>query len=409
MDRKNNEADLEEIKYYIGTKKTLEEMPKLKAFQPFAAEVISYLNALSKELLRNKKAKVYPDVVTFGFWCRKAAMEELKKDYTDKIEHRYGRGIAFHIAPSNVPVNFAYSMVAGLLAGNANIGRLPSKEYEQVDLIIEAMERTLGNPKYENLRPYFCLIKYGHSEKITEYLSALCDTRIIWGGNQTIETIRRAALKPRAIEVTFADRYSMAIINADQYLEAMDKEKIARGFYNDTYLTDQNACTSPRIIFWMGNHINEAQEEFWKRLNTIVEKEYNLQGVQAVSKLTTLCELGATHQGVHQIITKNNLTIRVALEKIEEDLMDYRGNSGYFMECRVKNLDELLPLCKSQCQTLSYYGVDLSQIEEFLRNNRPQGIDRVVPIGKTMDFELVWDGVDLIERLTRVVKIIYDN
>lgn len=405
MNHKNNEDTLNEIKYSIGTKKTLEAMPMLKPFQPFDEEIISYLNALSKDILKNKEAKVYPDVITFGFWCRKASMKDQKKDYEQTIHNRYGRGVAFHIAPSNVPVNFAYSIVAGLLAGNANIVRLPSKDYQQVDLIIESMERTLNDPKYQALQPYFCLIRYGHTEKITEVLTALCDTRIIWGGNQTITAVRKAPLKPRAIEITFADRYSIAIINADQYLNAINKEKIARCFYNDTYLTDQNACTSPRIIFWMGNSVGEAQKLFWETLNFIVQREYTITGVQAVSKLATLCKLGGTHEGVRQIHTENNLIIRVDLETIEKDLIEYRSNSGYFMEYNIENLEELLPLCQNQCQTLSYYGVDLEQIEKFIKVNRPQGIDRVVPIGKTMDFELVWDGIDLIERMTRIVKI----
>lgn len=327
-----------------------------------------------------------------------------KKSYLDRIGDRYGRGIVFHIAPSNVPVNFAYSMVAALLSGNASIVRLPSKNHEQVDLIIDLIKKTLENPQYYCLIPYFCLIKYGHSDKITEYLSALCDTRVIWGGDQTIDNIRKAALKPRANEITFADRYSLAVINADQYLEAVDKEKIARDFYNDTYLTDQNACTSPKFIFWIGQRIGDGQEQFWKELKYIVEKEYTLQGVQAISKLTTLCELGAVYQGVHQIKTADNLVIRVELENIQENLKNYRGNSGFFMEFKIKNLDEILPLCSRSCQTLAYYGIDLSLIQEFVETNLPQGVDRIVSIGKTMDFDLVWDGIDLIEQLTRIVK-----
>lgn len=32
-----------------------------------------------------------------------------------------------------------------------------------------------------------------------------------------------------------------------------------------------------------------------------------------------------------------------------------------------------------------------------------KGIDRVVPIGKTMDFDLIWDGYDLVEQMSRIV------
>jgi len=33
------------------------------------------------------------------------------------------------------------------------------------------------------------------------------------------------------------------------------------------------------------------------------------------------------------------------------------------------------------------------------------GVDRIVPIGHTMDFDLVWDGYNLVERLTRNIQL----
>jgi hypothetical protein len=34
-----------------------------------------------------------------------------------------------------------------------------------------------------------------------------------------------------------------------------------------------------------------------------------------------------------------------------------------------------------------------------------KGVDRIVAIGHTMDFDLNWDGYNLVERLTRTVVI----
>ena len=33
----------------------------------------------------------------------------------------------FHITPSNIPTNFAYSFIFGLLTGNSNIVKVPTK------------------------------------------------------------------------------------------------------------------------------------------------------------------------------------------------------------------------------------------------------------------------------------------
>ena len=82
---------------------------------------------------------------------------------------------------------------------------------------------------------------------------------VVWGGNQTIAELRKSELPPRSGEVTFADRYSLAIIDADSYLTIENKAKVAEDFYNDTFFSDQNACTSPRLIIWIGEKKQEAK------------------------------------------------------------------------------------------------------------------------------------------------------
>ena len=47
---------------------------------------------------------------------------------------------------------------------------------------------------------------------------------------------------------------------ADAYLAAERKDTIIQNFYNDTYFSDQNACTAPRIIFWQGEKKEEAKK-----------------------------------------------------------------------------------------------------------------------------------------------------
>lgn len=386
------------IEYVIGDAKIVRNMETIPVFQPFDDRVIDYLETVSKKLLSNTESKQYPDVITFAFWCRKAFIKSLQKPYSDMM-NRIGRGVVFHIAPSNVAVNFAYSLVAGMLSGNANIVRLPSKGFEQVKIISDALRTALD----DNIKQYISLVQYGHNQDITDSLSALCDTRIIWGGDQTIATIRKSQLKPRATEIAFSDRHSICVINADEYLKAINRKKIAQGFFNDTYLTDQNACTSPRLVVWMGDNIIEAQDVFWNELHGLVKGKYLLQPVHAVSKYANLCRQAATNKSVHLNSGKDNYIVRVKVDELTDRLMEYKGNCGYFMEYEAKSLDELLPLCTTQCQTLSYYGLNVNEIHDFVMTSRPRGIDRIIPIGKTMDFSLVWDGYDLIKSLSRVI------
>jgi hypothetical protein len=387
------------IQYIVGSEEVLSHMPNQKFLPIFSNQSIDFFSALSKYLLKDKTAQQYPDVVTLAFWCRKASIEALYKDYKN-IGLCLGRGIVFHIAPSNVAVNFAYSFVTALLAGNASIVRLPSKNFPQVGIICEAINKTLA--EIPLMAGYIIMVRYDHDQSINDRFSAISNVRVIWGGDNTIHEIRKSPLQPRATEITFADRNSFAVIDADAYLASNKKDNVANGFYNDTYLTDQNACTSPRIIIWLGQEIEKAKQKFWSSLHDIVQDKYILQPIQAVDKLTQLYILGAA-KPVKWIRNADNIISRIDIMKLDADLMHYKANSGFFMEYKAEQIEEILPLCDIRCQTLSYYGVSKKTIEDFIQESRPKGVDRIVPIGRTMDFSLIWDGNDLIRMMSRVV------
>jgi len=81
--------------------------------------------------------------------------------------------------------------------------------------------------------------------------------------------------------------------------------------------------------------------------------------------------------------------------------------SGLCDVCMVLNGDTTrLPICNEKTQTLSYYGVLKEVIKDFVINDKPSGIDRFVPIGKSMDFTLIWDVHDLIRELTRKISVV---
>jgi len=366
---------------------------------PFNDNVLEFFNDLSKPLM---KVREYTDVATFGFWCRKAALLKEKEKYDD-LKYRLGKGIVFHSTPSNVPVNFAFSFAAGLLAGNANIVRLPGKDFEQVKIIINVIKELFAD-KYANLSPYLCFVKYPPDKELHDKFSSICDVRVIWGGDGTINELRQSPLKPRAIELTFADRYSIAVINADEYVKAEDKSKIAQDFYNDTYFSDQNACTSPRIIFWIGNNKNEAKKTFWENIRILVKGKYELAPVQAVGKLAMFYKTVANFP-ITLIDAEDNYVTRINVNNADEGLMRFKYNSGFYFEHDIDELKDILPICGERLQTLIYYGLDKEKLMEFFVKCKPKGIDRAVPMGKSMDFTLTWDGYDLIRQLSRKITI----
>lgn len=389
-----------ELQYVVGNPEIVGQMRNVKPLRPFDDEVIAFLNDLSAVLRKNRE---YSDVATFGFWCRKAALLKEKDKYDDIME-RFGKGIVFHSTPSNVPVNFAFSFAAGLLAGNANIVRLPGKPFEQVTVISDAIKELIKT-KHQKMASYVVFVKFPPIKDITDTFSSLCNVRVIWGGDMTIAELRQSKIPARTTEITFADRHSIAVIDSDAYLNDENKETIIQNFYNDTYFTDQNACTSPRIIFWQGIKKEEAKKDFWKRVHKLVEKKYTLAPVQAVGKLNAMYSVAA-NKPVKANLGEDMFITRIKVDKIDRDLMNYKYNSGFFFEKDIEDLAEIADVCDIRCQTLTYFGVKEEDFRFFLEEVRPIGIDRIVPMGKSMDFSLIWDGYDLIRQMSRKVTII---
>ncbi len=400
--------DLKDVDFLYPIEFDINIFLNLTSTEPFSLEAIEYLNELSKILLKEPSVKNYPDVVTFAFFCRKANIRKLKSKFDLNSVTTLGRGLIFHIAPSNVPVNFAYSLVSGILSGNTNIVRVPSLNYEQVDIICDAINKLNDGNIFRPFSKTFALVRYDRSSSATAYFSAICDVRIIWGGDTTIEQIRANKLPARAFDVTFADRYSLCAINADEYILEKAPEKIALSFYNDTYLFDQNGCTAPHLVIWLGSdeNVKNAKKIFWHSIHELVKLRYKVQSVIAVDKLTSLYDQSINLKNIKRTATEDNLLWRIELQDLPENIDMFRCNSGYFSEYHAASLSEISKIINRKYQTLAYYGIEKSTLSDFIKNKKPGGIDRIVPIGKTTDFSLIWDGFNLIETLTRKIEVI---
>ena len=81
--------------------------------------------------------------------------------------------------------------------------------------------------------------------------------------------------------------------------------------------------------------------------------------------------------------------------------MDYKHPGGLFIEHEMKEMCEILPMCTNRCQTIACLGMDPEMIAACVLRGAPRGVDRIVPVGRTMDFSLVWDGVDMALSLSR--------
>ena len=379
-----------------------EGMKKLPAKPVFSDDICEFLSAVGSGIMKSREAKAYPDVVTFGFFCRKANLAKLKEEYY--MPYRLGRGFSFHIAPSNVPINFAYTMVAGLLAGNPCVVRASSKNFVQISLLCDIMKKLASN--YEASK-YISVVQYGRDKEVNDYFSALSDVRVVWGGDNTISEIRKSPLLSRAVEVTFADRYSICVLNAEDVLKIKDWDKVAQDFYNDTYLYDQNACSSPRLMYWLGDSetVAKAKDKFWNGIHDFIAKKYTVEPVIAVDKLTMDYRVAIENEGVVLENDVDNLFHRISVPTLDMNLSAYACPGGSYIEFESETLDELEKAVNKKFQTLSYLGGNPEAYANWVIEKGLPGIDRIVPMGKTADFSLTWDGCNLIETMSRKVYL----
>lgn len=375
--------------------------------------VCDFLNDLSMILRGDKRTKTYPDILTFAFWCRKGNVQKLKKEFLEKQKarsqevYRMGRGLVFHVAPSNVPVNFAFSLAFGLLSGCGNIVRVSEKNFPQTEIICDGINQVLQNDKYDVLHRQNQVISYGHNQQINDMYSGICDARILWGGDSTIQTFRQSPVSSRCVEIAFADRYSFAIMDETKILRETETkfQQLAQKFYNDTYLMDQNACSSPHLIAWMNPDGNEqGRKRFWEQLHKLTEK-YDLPEKKAMDKYTMLCERAAGEKACRRLSSYENLLYVVSLSEIPENLENLRGIFGCFYEVDVPELAQLLSKVSTKVQTCLYYGIEPQEIMKYITQNHISGIDRIVPVGKAMDINVYWDGYDIIDMLSREIVL----
>jgi hypothetical protein len=393
------------IKYMVGQSDGLLSVQPISPYDELACD---FLSSLSKALLSDEEAKPYPDVISFAYWCRKANIAKLKREFTE-AHIRMGLGIVFHITPSNVPINFAFSYAFSLLAGNANIVRVPTKDFLQTTILCRAINQVLSCKKYAKIAEMTTFLKYMYNDEITGDFSENCNARIIWGGDQAIKNIRKLSIPERSIEIAFTDRYSFCVIEGNSILDKDNDSlsRLASSFYNDIYLMDQNACSSPHLIVWLGkNEVNtKAKERFWERVYEEVASRYDLRPVKAVDKYMRFCEDVIERKNIARFKKHGNYIYRIEMNSLAGDISAFRGKYGYIYEYSTNNLNSIAHIVNTKYQTLTYFGLDKSQLLDFVVANRLLGIDRIVPIGSALDIGVIWDGYDIVRSLSRIIEI----
>lgn len=377
---------------------------------PFSEPVMEFLGSVSGRLLSAQVRGRHPQLAALGFWTRPSILAQLKARYEMRVQSDNAimvpRGLAFHLPPANVDVLFAYSWFLSLLAGNSNVIRVPRTLNSAAENLLEAIAA-----EAERL-PEICrsslLVHYPHTQALNKVMSDQCNVRVVWGGDTKIVDVRAVPLPPNAIQVEFPDRFSYAAIKASSYesLSESARLNLAERLFNDVYWFDQMGCASPRLVFWVGGpripH-DLANDLSLKLAETANAKGYRVDAPTAMAKFAFADRfaLDLPVDAVHRF--SNELTVVTLQEPV-----DFRGRTmgaGFLVQVFVREVTDIAGFAQVKDQTLTQFGFERQEVNALVHACRGRGLDRIVPIGRALDFHHIWDGIDLLSSFSRLVFV----
>jgi hypothetical protein len=377
----------------------------------FSSERLSVLDRLSRRILTHAVLRTNPAFVALAFWLRNANLTRLR----ERFESREGAGTdvvivpagrVFHIAPANVDTLFVYSWALSFLCGNRNVVRLSTRTAGPVGELIQVIGDLMASEPL--LAADNAFVQYGRSRTVNDVLSMWCSHRIVWGGDETVNVLRRTPLPPYASERAFASKYSWSVVKSAAWLSAgaEQRARTAERFFNDVFWFDQMACSSPQTIFWIGtdSEMAQATREFDEALSAVVRRKTpeEPEVAVAVQRRNRAFSL-ATAARVRFDPGQSGFTSVVVRDHGALDKEICGG--GFLIYAGAPSLLDTVKFVTSADQTVTHFGFTSAELREFAVAAGTAGLDRIVPAGEALDFSPDWDGYNLLRDFIRAVVV----
>ncbi|WP_143871751.1 acyl-CoA reductase [Catenovulum sediminis] len=389
---------IEQVKWHLKSDVFIQPQTNL-AWQD---EIVDAVNGLSAFILKQPSLKAYPEIIALAFWFRGAHLKQLQQQglqASDKNGNGKIAGKVFHIAPANVDTVFLYSALLSVLCGNQNIVRVSGRSGEVTHILIEIIKLYAESELGKTLARYLSIVEYSAQlNNVTAQLSRWCDLRVVWGGDTTIELI--SAIEPDTKQLSFPDRYSIALLTLP---ESNSIEATAQNFLTDILPFNQQACSSPKAIYWLNVDENK-QQDFWQSVQQLLPKNKNqLTMSNKVEQHILLQKLAVSHgielaqhsgKSFAKIQSVGPLGHCKVKNLTAEMLIEHSGN-GLVLEMQIETPQQIENNDKLQSLLLDVEVKDVEVKECALNLGKRQA-----QLGKALEFDVYWDGINLIESFT---------
>ena len=163
----------------------------------------------------------------------------------------------------------------------------------------------------------------------------------------------------------------------------------------------QKACSSPRIVFDVGER--KDLTSIAKTMSKLAKSDKFSVG-RGINHLVTE-QLLASAGHLESTINLDGFQI-LRLKNFSIHSIEWHSGESQLYWIHISSLLQLTEFIDEKCQTIGYFGVEKQELLKTIDQMPISSIDRVVPIGKALDFDIVWDGYDLFSQLSRKVSVI---
>ena len=369
--------------------------------------IIKFIGEVSILLLRKKSLRTQGDIIAFAsFFRRKALSKLVDQNLSIKSNLLFiPRGKAFIICPSNVELILFYNLFISLLCGNHTILKISKYSGETSEIVLTAISEVINkHAEFLKIKELITIVQYNNETEITSQISTACNVRLIWGGDETINIVRKSTLNPLAQDYSFADRFSISLIDADLFLslEKGEQIKIVKQFYLDISQFSQQGCSSPRMIFWLnGNERNLANTKFCKLLDNLMSQvSFDIDQTERFVS-SSLIASSQKVQKISQSDYVNNFQLFDA--KDLEHIRKYHSGNNLIYHVNCNSIEDMISLIDAKDQTLSVFVEDFNTFALSVRS-KTHYVDRIVKLGQALDFDYLWDGLNLFNCLSKQVR-----
>ncbi len=358
-----------------------------------------------------------PGIVFLRMWLRRGTLEpiiarELGRNALEGGWTEAGRaeckafpvGVVGHWPAGNVDIQPILSMTCSLLGGNAALVRVPSA---LVDVTRGLLEKLYESDLNEVLTRRIFMASFPHSRRdLQETMAKAVDGAMVWGGEEAVSQIRALPFPHWARLAVFGPRISVAAMDAGAWSDPRERESWCKRIARDVWQFDQQACSSPQVLF-LEKTPDHSAAEFLPYLQRAFEIEN-----RSHPRLNIAGALASSITQARAAWLLNEPTNRAVFPKSPDWTLLF-GSGGVIPQpiqgrtLAVLEVDDLLdPISRfdGNVQTLGLGIADPEKERRIASLAGRRGVDRIVKLGRMHVFVPPWDGMDLIRPMVRMVR-----